>query len=234
MSRSLNLGDPSAQPLGDQQSPRRLLDSTVVYQGRIWNVVSDTFSLTDDVDGEPLVRDYIEHPGAVAILAMNDAGQVLLINQYRHPVRMTLWEIPAGLLDVPDEDFVVAAARELAEEADLTAERWNVLTDLFLSPGSSSEALRIYLARGVAEIHPDERHERTHEEAEIELAWVDLDDAVAAVLAGRIHSPSAVAAILAASAARGTGYDLLRPADEPWPEHASQHHTWPNGPVLKS
>lgn len=232
MSHGANTGDPSAQPLGDQQSRRRLLDSRVVYEGRIWNVVSDTFSLTDD--GEPLVRDYIEHPGAVAILAMNDAGQVLLINQYRHPVRMTLWEIPAGLLDVPDEDFVAAAARELAEEADLTAERWNVLTDLFLSPGSSSEALRIYLARGVAEIHPDERHERTHEEAEIELAWVDLDDAVAAVLAGRIHSPSAVAAILAAAAARPAGYGQLRPADEPWPEHASQHHTWPNGPVLKS
>ncbi|MHA7142330.1 NUDIX domain-containing protein [Arthrobacter sp. CAL618] len=225
--------DESAQPLGDQQSPRRLLDSTVVYEGRIWNVVSDTFSLTDDGHGEPLVRDYIEHPGAVAVLALNDAGQVLLINQYRHPVRMTLWEIPAGLLDVPDEDFVAAAARELAEEADLTAERWNVLTDLFLSPGSSSEALRIYLARGVAEIHPDARHERTHEEAEIELAWVDLDEAVAAVLAGRIHSPSAIAAILAASVARNSGYEQLRPADEPWPEHSSQHHTWPNGSVLK-
>ncbi|MBG6191823.1 ADP-ribose pyrophosphatase [Arthrobacter sp. CAN_A212] len=228
------MGDPSTRPLADQQSPRRLLDSSVVYEGRIWNVVSDTFSLVDDEDHEQLVRDYIEHPGAVAVLAMNDAGQVLLINQYRHPVRMTLWEIPAGLLDVPGEDFVAAAARELAEEADLGAEQWNVLTDLFLSPGSSSEALRIYLARGVTDIHPDARHERTHEEAEIEMVWVDLDDAVDGVLAGRIHSPSAIAAVLAAAAARSTGYDRLRPADEPWPEHASQHHTWPNGSVLKS
>ena len=218
------------QGFADEQSPRRLLESETVYSGPVWDVVKEEFTLTDD--GEPLVRDYITHPGAVAILAMNDAGQVLLINQYRHPVRMTLWEIPAGLLDVEGEDFQVGAARELAEEADLAASKWQVLTDLFLSPGSSREALRIYLARGITEVPEAQRHTRTHEEAEITTAWVDLDDAVQAALQGRMHSPSAVAAVLAAAVARGNGFSDLRPADAPWPEHHSQHSTWAHGPVL--
>ena len=217
------------QGFSDEQSPRRLLESETVYSGPVWDVVKEKFTLTDD--GEPLVRDYITHPGAVAILAMNDAGQVLLINQYRHPVRMTLWEIPAGLLDVDGEDFQVGAARELAEEADLVANDWHVLTDLYLSPGSSREALRIYLARGISEVPEEQRHTRTHEEAEITTAWVDLDEAVQAALQGRMHSPSAVAAVLAAAVARGNGFRDLRPADAPWPEHHSQHSTWANGPV---
>ncbi|UWX98201.1 NUDIX hydrolase [Arthrobacter zhaoxinii] len=218
-----------AQGFADAQSPRPLLESETVYSGPVWDVVKEKFTLTDD--GEPLVRDYIAHPGAVAILAMNDDGQVLLINQYRHPVRMTLWEIPAGLLDVDGEDFQVGAARELAEEADLQAAEWQVLADLFLSPGSSREALRIYLARGISDVPEEQRHTRTHEEAEITTAWVDLDEAVQAALQGRMHSPSAVAAVLAAAVARSNGYQGLRPADAPWPEHHSQHSSWANGPV---
>ncbi|MBG6217989.1 ADP-ribose pyrophosphatase [Arthrobacter sp. CAN_A6] len=216
---------------GDEQSPRRLHTSAAVYQGRIWDVVRDEFSLTEG--GERIARDYIRHPGAVAVLVLNEKDQVLLIRQYRHPVRMLLWEIPAGLLDEEGEDFLDAAARELAEEADLTATRWNVLIDLFLSPGSSSEALRVYLARGIGPVPEHELHLRTHEEAEIEPLWVDLDDAVAAVLEGRIHSPSAAAAVLAARVARERGFDGLRPASSPWPEHPSRHSTWPNGAVLR-
>jgi ADP-ribose pyrophosphatase len=196
------------------------LSSRTVYQGRIWDVVSDTFQLNDD--GDALVRDYIEHPGAVAVLPMNDAGEVLLIKQYRHPVGMDLWEIPAGLLDVEGEDFVVGAARELAEEADLVAAEWNVLVDFFNSPGSSSEAIRIYLARGLSDVPGHELHVRTDEEAEIELHWTPLEDAVASVLEGRLHNPSAVVGILAAAAARADNFKGLRPADAPWPAHPSQ------------
>jgi ADP-ribose pyrophosphatase len=191
-----------------------------VYEGRIWDVVSDSFKLSES--GEALTRDYIDHPGAVAVLPMNEAGEVLLIKQYRHPVGMDLWEIPAGLLDVEGEDFVVGAARELAEEADLAAAQWNVLADFFNSPGSSSEAIRIYLARDLTEVPHHERHERTDEEAEIEFHWISLDDAVASVLAGRLHNPSAVVGILAAAAARADGFSGLRPADAPWPAHPSQ------------
>lgn len=210
----------AARQVSDVPSPRRLLSSRTVYQGRIWDVVSDSFKLTDD--GDALTRDYIDHPGAVAVLPMNDAGEVLLIKQYRHPVGMDLWEIPAGLLDVHGEDFVVGAARELAEEADLVAETWNVLVDFFNSPGSSSEAIRIYLARDLTAVPHHELHVRTDEEAEIELHWTSLDEAVDAVLDGRLHNPSAVVGILAAAAARGNDFQHLRPADAPWPAHPSQ------------
>ncbi|MET4097622.1 NUDIX hydrolase [Arthrobacter sp. UYCu712] len=210
----------AARQVSDQPSPRRLLSSRTVYEGRIWDVVSDSFQLNDD--GDALVRDYIDHPGAVAILPMNDAGEVLLIKQYRHPVGMDLWEIPAGLLDVEGEDFVVGAARELAEEADLVAAKWNVLADFFNSPGSSSEAIRIYLARGLSDVPGHELHVRTEEEAEIELHWTPLGVAVAAVLDGRLHNPSAVVGILAAAAARADNFEGLRPADAPWPAHPSQ------------
>jgi len=210
----------AARQVSDEPSPRRLLSSRKVYEGRIWDVVSDSFQLNDD--GDTLVRDYIDHPGAVAVLPMNDDGDVLLLRQYRHPVGMDLWEIPAGLLDVEGEDFVVGAARELAEEADLVADRWNVLADFFNSPGSSSEAIRIYLARGLSEVPGHERHVRTDEEAEIELRWTPLDEAVRAVLDGRLHNPSAVVGVLAAAAARAGNFESLRPADAPWPAHPSQ------------
>jgi 8-oxo-dGDP phosphatase len=210
----------AARQVSDAPSPRRLLSSQKVYEGRIWDVVSDSFQLSEQ--GDELVRDYIDHPGAVAVLPMNDAGEILLMKQYRHPVGMDLWEIPAGLLDVEGEDFVAGAARELAEEADLVAGTWNVLADFFNSPGSSSEAIRIYLARGLSDVPHHELHVRTDEEAEIELHWTPLDAAVAAVLEGRLHNPSAVVGILAAAAARADGFRGLRPADAPWPAHPSQ------------
>ncbi|MHC6231323.1 NUDIX domain-containing protein [Arthrobacter sp. MMS24-T111] len=216
-------GTPETTPatqVSDAPSPRRLLSTEKVYQGRIWDVVSDTFQLSES--GDALTRDYIDHPGAVAVLPMDAEGRILLLKQYRHPVGMDLWEVPAGLLDVEGEDFVVGAARELAEEADLAAGTWHVLADVFNSPGSSSEAIRIYLARDLTEIPEHERHERTDEEAEIEFHWVSLDDAVASVLAGRLHNPSAVVGILAAAAARAGNFQELRPADAPWPAHPSQ------------
>src|SRR6478609_4997051 len=177
----------AARQVSDEPSPRRLLSSRKVYEGRIWDVVSDSFQLNDD--GDTLVRDYIDHPGAVAVLPMNDDGDVLLLRQYRHPVGMDLW---------------------------------NVLADFFNSPGSSSEAIRIYLARGLGEVPGHERHVRTDEEAEIELRWTPLDEAVQAVLDGRLHNPSAVVGVLAAAAARADNFEGLRPADAPWPAHPSQ------------
>ncbi len=217
-------GQPGSGPLtpavSDEESRRTLHSQSTVYQGRIWNIVSDTFSLTPG--SAPLTRDYIDHPGAVAVVVLNEAQQVLLLRQYRHPVQMNLWEVPAGLLDVEGEDFVAGAARELAEEADLEAAQWHVLTDFFNSPGSSSEAIRIYLARGITEVPEDRRHVRTDEEAEIEFAWVGLEEAAAAVLAGHIHNPSAVVGILAAAQAARNGFADLRPGDAPWPEHPSQ------------
>ncbi|GAA3506540.1 hypothetical protein GCM10019016_136550 [Streptomyces prasinosporus] len=129
---------------------------------------------TDDVvmpDGTVVRRDYQVHPGSVAVLALDDADRVLVLRQYRHPVRHRLWEIPAGLLDVPGENPLHAAQRELYEEAHVKAEDWRVLTDVYTTPGGCDEAVRIFLARGLSEAEGD-RFEVEHEEADMELARV--------------------------------------------------------------
>jgi len=204
-------------PISDEFSPRELLNRETVYQGRIWNVIHDSVQLSEA--GGRIERDYIDHPGAVSVLVMDDEERVLMVNQYRHPVGMRLWEIPAGLLDVAGEPPLEAAKRELWEEADRTADRWSILTDVFLSPGSSAEAVRIYLARDPQLVPEDQRHERTEEEAEMISTWVPLREAVAAVLSGKIHNPTAMIAILAAHAARAENYESLREPDEAFDVH---------------
>ncbi len=202
--------------LADVYAPRPVTKSELVYQGAIWQIRSE------DVDlgaGGTVTRQLMHHPGAVAILALDDDERVLMIQQYRHPVRMKLWELPAGLLDKPGEDPVEAAKRELGEEADLLADRWHLLAEWFSSPGGSDEALRVYLARGVRPVPEADRYQRGEEELDMPTVWVPLDDARDAVLAGRIHNPGAVIGILAACESRNQGWSTLRPANEPWPEH---------------
>ncbi|QTF71109.1 NUDIX domain-containing protein [Arthrobacter woluwensis] len=219
-------GNPGA-PLADAVHTRPLAERKTVFSGRIWDVVSDTFSLTDG--GPTMVRDYVDHTGAVAIIPVDEKGRILLLKQYRHPVGMDLWEVPAGLLDVEDEPPLDAAARELAEEADLRAAEWHVLVDFFNSPGGSSEALRVFVATGLSPVPEQERHVRTDEESEFEYAWVSLDEAVSAILAGDIHNVSTVVGVLALQAAVSrsggelTGDALrragLRPAEASWTAH---------------
>jgi 8-oxo-dGDP phosphatase len=197
--------------LRDEPAPVTVTDSTTVYEGRVWNLRRDEFAY----GGGSIVREFVDHSGAVAVLALDEDGRALVIRQYRHPVRMREWEIPAGLLDVPGEDPLEAAKRELAEEADLTATRWDVLSDFFTSPGGSDEAIRIYLARGLAPAA--ETFERTEEEADIEVRWVPLDDLVDAVLARQVQNPSLVIAALAAAAARSRDWTTLGAPDAAWP-----------------
>ncbi|MFF4474936.1 NUDIX domain-containing protein [Streptomyces sp. NPDC001599] len=175
---------------------------------------------TDDVvmpDGSVVSRDYQVHPGSVAVLALDGEGRALVIRQYRHPVREKLWEIPAGLLDVPGENPLHAAQRELYEEAHVKAEDWRVLTDVYTTPGGCDEAVRIFLARDLSEA-AGERFEVEDEEADMELARVPVADLVQGVLAGELHNNCLVVGVLALVAAeRGDGLDALRPALAPWP-----------------
>ncbi|MFD8675714.1 NUDIX domain-containing protein [Streptomyces seoulensis] len=175
---------------------------------------------TDDVvmpDGSVARRDYQVHPGSVAVLALDEEDRVLLISQYRHPVRHKLWEIPAGLLDVPGENPLHAAQRELYEEAHVKAEDWRVLADVYTSPGGCDEAVRIFLARDVSEAE-GERFVTEHEETDMEYARVPVDELVRLVLAGDLHNNCLVVGVLALAAARaGDGLESLRPADAPWP-----------------
>ncbi|HEY3479250.1 MAG TPA: NUDIX hydrolase, partial [Streptomyces sp.] len=147
----------------------------------------------------------------------DDEGKVLVLRQYRHPVRHKLWEIPAGLLDVPGENPLHAAQRELYEEAHVKAEDWRVLIDVFTSPGGSDEAVRIFLARNVSEAD-GERFDVSEEEADMELARVPLTDLVRGALAGELHNACLIIGVLALQAALdGEGPEALRAAESPWP-----------------
>ncbi|MFD7436698.1 NUDIX domain-containing protein [Streptomyces sp. NPDC059861] len=180
---------------------------------------------TDDVvmpDGTVVRRDYQVHPGSVAILALDDAGRVLVLRQYRHPVRQKLWEIPAGLLDVPGENPLHAAQRELYEEAHVKAEDWRVLADVYTTPGGCDEAVRIFLARELSEAQ-GERFVAEDEEIDLELARVPVEELVRGVLAGELHNNCLVVGVLSLVAAeRGDGLDALRPAEAPWPARPFQ------------
>jgi len=209
----------SRSDLGDEVVERPVSASDVVYHGLVWDVRRDSVDLGD---AGPVMREYVEHPGAVVVVALKDVGgldHVVLIRQYRHPVRTTEWELPAGLLDVAGEPPWEAAARELLEEVDLVAARWHVLLDFYSSPGGLSEVMRVFVARDVKEVSATQRFSREGEEAEIRGLWVSLDDAYAAVLAGEVHNPGAVVGILAAWGAKQSDWTTLRPKDEPWTWH---------------
>ena len=203
-------------PIEDSGDPLPVTDRQERFTGSVWSVVSDRV----DFGTSMAVRDVQLHPGAVAVLALDEADRVLLIRQYRHPVGEYLFEPPAGLLDVPGEPEWRTAARELAEEAGFEAAQWDVLVDVFLSPGGSSEAIRVYLARDLTRLSTGRELTGEAEEAHLPRAWVPLDEARDLVLTGRIGSPSAVVGILAACAARAEGWHTLRPADAPWPARA--------------
>ncbi len=169
--------------------------------------------------GKAHSREFILHSGSVAVLALDGEDNVLVITQYRHPVGMRLVELPAGLHDRrrQGEPPHEAAVRELWEETDLRAADWRVLADFFNSAGSSDEATRVYLARGVSEAD-GEPHVREEEEADMERHWVPFDDLLQAVFDGRVTTAATVIGVLALAAARSRpgGLDALRPVDAPW------------------
>jgi 8-oxo-dGDP phosphatase len=187
--------------------------SAELFQGKLLRLREDVVRMPD---GSQAARELVEHPGAVAILALDEDDRVLLIRQYRHPVGAELWEIPAGLRDVAGEPVLQTAERELLEETGYRASDWHVLADYFSSPGYSTERLRIFLARGLTEVPPAERHYvRQAEEAYLTIAWVPLQEAVRRFLAGDLHNGVAGIGILSAYAARQDGYAALRPAGAP-------------------
>lgn len=199
--------------LADVRAPRPVTSTQTVFEGRVWNVASDDIDLGD---AGHVTRDYVEHPGAVAIVALNEHGEIFLVHQYRHPVRREVWEPPAGLLDVEGEALQAAAARELYEEADLHAATWHTLADFYTSPGGSSEAIRIFLARDISEVPAAERHVREDEEADMVGRWVALDEVLAAIARGDVACPPLLVGAFALDAARRADWATLRPADAPW------------------
>ncbi|MDO5723430.1 MAG: NUDIX hydrolase [Flaviflexus sp.] len=181
------------------------------YEGGVFSFVSEDIVLPGAE--VPVRRDFVDHPGAVIIVPVNERREVLLLSQYRHPARMVLWELPAGLRDAEGEDPLETAQRELAEEANLAADRWHVLVDILSSPGATNEAARIFLARDLRTI--DSGYERTDEEADFDYRWVDIAQAARLVAGGQLHNNATVTGIL--SAVRALDDDsLLREPDAPW------------------
>ncbi|MQS07408.1 NUDIX domain-containing protein [Streptomyces alkaliphilus] len=204
-------------PLRDTPESWPVISTDLPFTGRKTGVRTDEVRMPD---GSVARRDYQVHPGSVAVLAIDERDRVALVRQYRHPVRRRLWEIPAGLLDVPGEPPLPAARRELWEETHLRADDWRVLVDLYTSPGGTDEAVRIFLARGLSSAE-GERYEVSDEEADMERAMVPLEELRRAILAGELQNTCLVAGVFSLLAARGIpgGPDTLRPADAPWSAH---------------
>lgn len=192
----------------------------VLGQGAVSDFVNDTVVTPD---GGRMERQYLLHPGAVGVVAWDAADRIAVVRQYRHPVGFQLVEPPAGLLDADGESWVAAAERELAEEAGLRAGRWQVLVDLFTTPGANQESLRVYLARDLSGAPAPEGFVAHHEEADMEVCWAARADLVDAVLAGRLQNPTMVSGVLALEVARLSGrLDDLRPAHADWPARAAR------------
>ena len=185
--------------LTDEGFGVEVLQSDVAFAGVVWDIRRERFAYGEGA----LTREFMEHPGAVAVLAVDADYRVLSIQQYRHPIQMRNWELPAGLLDVEGEPPLEAAQRELAEEADLVAAEWQPLITMHTSPGGSDEVIHVFRATGLSAA--PEVFARDSEEADIVLRWVALDEAVDAVLAGRVHNGIFMAAVLAEHARRSRG-----------------------------
>jgi len=200
-------------PFADQPEHWDVVSSAQELRGRLISVRSDKVRTPDNQIAE---REVVHHPGAVAVLALDESQRVLMIRQYRHPVGYLLWEIPAGLRDVKGEPLQATAARELLEEAGYRAREWHSLVDYFSSPGFSTERLRVFLARRLERVPEAERDfVPKDEEAHLLLDWLPLDEAVRLVLAGQLHNGVAALGILAGYAARSDGFTALRPPDAP-------------------
>ena len=163
----------------------RVTDRETVHRGFTYDLVVETVEMPG---GGTALREYTDHSGAVLTVPLDEHGRVAMIRQYRVPAKEYLWELPAGIRDIEGEDPAQTARRELAEEVDLRCERLEKLGEFYTTPGISSELIHYYLATGLSPVPDSERHERTEEEADIELAWWDLDKALAAVASGQIRN----------------------------------------------
>ena len=186
-----------------------IVESETVYVGKIFALRADEVQMPG---GGSARREVVEHYGAVAILAIDEDANIVMVYQYRHPVGRRLWELPAGLLDMGGEPPHITAARELEEEAGLSATNWRVLVDLVSAPGFSDESVRVYLATDLSDVGRPDAHD---EEADLVVRRFAIDEAVRMALRGEITNAITVSGILAAHAVDGD-FDSLRPVDAVW------------------
>ena len=165
--------------------------SEVAFEGRVFNVNRETF----DYPTGSLTREFVAHPGAVAVVAVDDTNRVLMVSQYRHPVRQVLWEIPAGLCDVAEEPRIETAKRELLEETGYVAQNIEPLIEFFTTPGGNDEMISVFLAQDLKFVGHDLDLEG--EEIDMGVQWVPLSEALQSVLESKIKSPTAAVGLMA-------------------------------------
>ncbi|MUL40755.1 NUDIX hydrolase [Streptomonospora sp. PA3] len=219
MSRAQRPGEPTpfetdpAGEVADRPETWKVEHSAEAYRGAKTATRVDHVHMPGPDGDEVVAREFLDHPGAVAALALDERDRVLMVSQYRHPVGHRLWELPAGVRDEEGEPPLATAQRELREEAGFRAERWYELADFFPSPGFSSERIHIFLGRGLTRLDEAEvGFDRVHEETDMVLRWVPLEEAAEAALAGRLHNGAAVVGVLAAAKAAADSFASLRPA----------------------
>jgi len=195
----------------DEPADFPLIKSDTVFSGRIWEVREEVFQFGE----QELTRDFIVHPGAVGVIALNDLGQMLLVQQYRRALGQMMWEPPAGLLDVEGEDPLEAAKRELQEETGYVASDWRVLFDFAPSSGGSSELVRCYLATGL-ELHEAGRPEATGEEADMKVQWTPVGEVMEAIHTGAISNSLLITGTFALLAAMADPDSIVRDGNAPW------------------
>jgi ADP-ribose pyrophosphatase len=189
-------GASATGPEGSHALDERLVESRVLHKGRYLEFRLDT---VERADGSRAERDVVWHPGAVAILALDDADRVLLVRQFRLPAGRVLLEVPAGTLDVDPttgevEDPDLAARRELEEETGYRAASWRRLASFWTAPGFASELMHLYLATDLAPAAEDRMGPDEDERLELE-PW-PIADAVAAVERGEIADAKTLVALL--------------------------------------
>jgi 8-oxo-dGTP pyrophosphatase MutT (NUDIX family) len=192
-------GQLAGSTLSDAETSWPVSSSEMKYESPYVSLGIDTIV---DPDGAEHARAVVSPNDAVGILALDEDDRLLLVEQYRHPVRRRLLEIPAGTLDVPGESALDASIRELAEEADLIAGHWEPQLKLVATPGYSTETWQVFTATDLSPVPEAERTKREAEEAHMIQWWMPFDEAVGAVLAGRFSDSLTVAAILAAQVLR--------------------------------
>jgi ADP-ribose pyrophosphatase len=176
------------------RSDFEVINENMVHDGTIFKVYSDLVRLPN---GNMAVREYLHHPGAVAILPVGDDGTLYLIEQFRYAAKGTIFEVPAGTLG-EGEDRDACAARELEEETGFRAGRMERLLSFFLCPGYSDEMLTLYRASELQESKAN-----TEENEILELRPMTLDDAFQLISEGRIKDSKTLVALYSERIARG-------------------------------
>jgi ADP-ribose pyrophosphatase len=179
----------------DDPLTERTISSDVVHQGHYLQFRVETIARAD---GSTARRDIVGHPGAIAVIAVDDDRRVLLVRQWRTAAGEALLEIPAGTLDIHDgvtEDPFVAAKRELEEETGHRARTWRKLAEFWTAPGFATELMHLYLATGMAGASADDRL-APDEDERLELRAVPLDEAIGMALDGSIRDAKSILGLL--------------------------------------